>query len=637
MECVVSFYYIKAILYLIDVRYNLCCFSLVIRQYAWETPFIVLTNSVRKLEIEEIRKRGILRGIHHAVFSFTPKLLQSLVFLIIVIRYTEPLTSEKVFFTLTCLNLLIQITVQFTPIGVTGLGDILVAVKRIQDFLALEEIVTVTPSKSSVIRTIEQNPGFHPGISFENVGAYWGNSDIPALENINLSIKGDTIVTVAGEVGSSKSSLLQVVLRELHVSSGIISINGSLSYASQEPWIFAGNLRQNILVGRKYDEGRYREVIKACALVQDLQQLPNGDLTPVGERGAALSGGQRARVNLARALYKKSDIYLLDDPLSAVDARVSRFLFEKCIKGFLRGSIRILVTQQPQYLTQADHIIVMKKGRIFAQGNMQELIHSGINLVSLTLGEVEGGEGAHLKRSSIISDVFVDKEEATTADEIHEKKDGGSVTLKTYQGYLLSGHSAFGFSLLIAIFLFCQSAISANDYWLSRWTNAETRKQDSETNISQCLTYRIDDNVDSYHGMYTYLYVYSGLSLSVIFFCTLRGIWFYLYCAQTSSTIHEKMFMSLMRAEIRFLDENSSGRIMNRFSKDVNTMDDMLPSAFIDTLVIFLQVVGVIVVVVLSNYYMSVPTLVLFGVLFVLRRIFIRTARDIKRIESVSK
>jgi len=133
-----------------------------------------------------------------------------------------------------------------------------------------------------------------------------------------------------------------------------------MSYASQESWIFTGNIRQNILFGNAFDKQRYQEVVRASALEDDFAQLPHGDMTTVGERGITLSGGQKARVNLARALYRQADIYIMDDPLSAVDSRVSRHLFDKCIKEHLKGKLRILVTHQLQYLPQADHIVVLK-------------------------------------------------------------------------------------------------------------------------------------------------------------------------------------------------------------------------------------------------------------------------------------
>lgn len=152
---------------------------------------------------------------------------------------------------------------------------------------------------------------------------------------------------------------MQLILGELELKTGDIQIKGNISYAAQEPWLFTGSVKQNITFGQPWDGVRYKEVVRVCALEPDFAQLPYGDRTIVGERGVSLSGGQRARVNLARAVYKKADIYLLDDPLSAVDAHVGRHLFDDCIIGFLRNKAVLLVTHQLQYLTQANNILIL--------------------------------------------------------------------------------------------------------------------------------------------------------------------------------------------------------------------------------------------------------------------------------------
>ena len=158
-----------------------------------------------------------------------------------------------------------------------------------------------------------------------------------------------------------QSSLLNVILGELSPLTGICKVQGKISYSSQEPWIFSGSIRQNILCGSEFDQERYNQVIRVCALERDLQLFPSGDGTAVGEKGVSLSGGQKARVNLARCLYVDADIYLMDDPLSAVDTHVGRHLVDEAINGFLRGKIRILVTHQLQYLKNVDKIVILKE------------------------------------------------------------------------------------------------------------------------------------------------------------------------------------------------------------------------------------------------------------------------------------
>lgn len=197
---------------------------------------------------------------------------------------------------------------------------------------------------------------------------------------------------------SSFYSLIQSILGELSAESGTVNVNGTLSYASQEPWLFTGTVRQNILFGLPMDKHRYRTVVKKCALERDFELLPYGDKTIVGERGASLSGGQKARISLARAVYRKTDVYLLDDPLSAVDTHVGRHLFDQCMRGFLRDDIVLLVTHQLQFMEQADLIVIMDKGRISAVGSFESMRKSGLDFAKLLMKadqeEEANGKGA---------------------------------------------------------------------------------------------------------------------------------------------------------------------------------------------------------------------------------------------------
>lgn len=169
-------------------------------------------------------------------------------------------------------------------------------------------------------------------------------------------------LAVIGPVGSGKSSLLHVILQELPLIEGKMQVSGRISYASQEPWLFAGTVRQNILFGLPMNKHRYRTIVKICALERDFSLFPYGDKTKVGDRGLSVSGGQRARINLARAVYKEADIYLLDDPLSAVDTHVGKQLFKECITGFLKSKIVILVTHQVQHLQKVNTILYLADG-----------------------------------------------------------------------------------------------------------------------------------------------------------------------------------------------------------------------------------------------------------------------------------
>ena len=195
------------------------------------------------------------------------------------------------------------------------------------------------------------------------------------LKDFNLHVQGDKLVAVTGPVGSGKSSLFSAVIGELCVE-GEVRVSGRTAHVPQRAWIYSGSVRQNILFGETFDEQRYGRAIEACGLRDDLNAFPEGDLTSVGERGASLSGGQRSRVSLARACYSAADIFLLDDPLSALDAKVSAHVFSNCISGLLRNQLRILITHEVEHLAKADLVVVMKGGSAVARGSYAELLVS---------------------------------------------------------------------------------------------------------------------------------------------------------------------------------------------------------------------------------------------------------------------
>ena len=221
-----------------------------------------------------------------------------------------------------------------------------------------------------------------PFVSISEASCSWNQdsfTDTFTLRNVTLNLYKGEILAITGPVGSGKSSLLTAILGEIPVREGTISYFGKVSYVPQIPWIFSGTVRENILFGLPFNEEKFQQIVNICGLTEDLAAFSNGDLTEIGQRGASLSGGQKARVGLARAVYSDADIYLLDDPLSAVDAKVGRNLFKSCVLKYLSGHIRLLVTHQLQYLKDLDRIAVMKNGTIAHQGGYSELaVFSGM-------------------------------------------------------------------------------------------------------------------------------------------------------------------------------------------------------------------------------------------------------------------
>ena len=232
------------------------------------------------------------------------------------------------------------------------------------------------PGKPVLIsaRKREKNHEIQAQAVLANVSSFWNSSsDRAAFQDVSMSATCGQLVGITGPIGSGKTSLLMSILGELPISSGHISCTGKMAYVSQTPWVYSGTVRENIVFGMPFCEEKYNAIVEVCDLKKDLTSFPKNDLTEIGQRGIILSGGQRARVSLARAIYSDADIYLLDDPLSAVDAKVAKHLFNRCIKEFLAGRVRILVTHHLQFLQQADKILMLENGSVVYQGTFSQM------------------------------------------------------------------------------------------------------------------------------------------------------------------------------------------------------------------------------------------------------------------------
>lgn len=293
-----------------------------------------------------------------------------------------------------------------------------------------------------------------------------------ALKNINLSIPRGQLVAVVGAVGSGKSSLLNALVGEMRKTGGRMEYGGTIGYCPQSAWIQNANVKDNILFGLPLDEDRYHRVIRDCALERDIEILPDGDQTEIGERGINLSGGQKQRVNIARAVYFDADVVLLDDPLSAVDAHVGKYLFKNCIMGALQGKTRVLVTHQLHVLPQVDYIICMKDGEIVERGTFHELMgnegefsnlmkaHGGIEEEQAEEEEEEEKEeeaaGTEQKEKVVEEKTESKTEKKNTPGGkpkglmSQEERATGSVDGKIYKDYV----DAAGGTLLIPLLLF---------------------------------------------------------------------------------------------------------------------------------------------------------------------------------------
>ena len=283
-----------------------------------------------------------------------------------------------------------------------------------------------------------------PAILLRNVACSWtGNWNKPVLKSLCLLAKKGDLVFITGRVGCGKSSLLYALLQEIPVIHGETSCVGKIAWVRQQPWVFSGTVRDNILFGEPFDPERYRVTLQACDLSNDLQRFPDGDMTVVGERGVILSGGQQARVELARAVYSNADIYLLDDPLSALDSRVGHNIFQTCINGLLRDKTRLMVTHNLEALRDAKRIIAMKEGSIMMEGDFMSLCGSGFELDGIDKTAEKKKPVTKQMEKPMGQDILESKgtsgEELAKLEIAEEDRMIGSVSWKIYWQYIQAG------------------------------------------------------------------------------------------------------------------------------------------------------------------------------------------------------
>uniref|UniRef100_A0A8W4FC45 Uncharacterized protein n=1 Tax=Sus scrofa TaxID=9823 RepID=A0A8W4FC45_PIG len=558
-----------------------------------------LIARLRRKEVSKILRSSYLRGLNLASFFALSKIMVFVTFITSEVL-GNVITASQVFVVVTLFEALRLTGTLHFPMAVEKVSEAVVSIQRVKNFLLLEETSQHNPQLPSDGEAI---------VHMHDFTAFWDKaSETPTLQGLSFTIRPGELLAVVGPVGAGKSSLLSAVLGELPPSQGEVTVRGRIAYVPQQPWLFPGTVRSNILFGKKYEKDRYEKVLKACALEEPLE---DGDLTVVRGRGTPLSAGQKARISLARALYQDADIYLLDDPLSAVDAGVSRHLFEQCIRQALREKITILVTHQLQYLKDASQILILKDGKIMKKGTFAEFPKPGVDFEDIPLKEKEA-EPPPVPDSptpSQASESSVESQENPRplledaapqdqdAENIRvtlslESRSEGKVGFKTYKNYFISGDNWFIIIFLILV------------------------------NIAAQV------NKDIYFGFSSLTKRQRSCAESLLMFYIL---------VNSSQTFHNKMLESILRAPVLFFNRNPAGRILNRFSKDTGHMDDLLPQIIQDFMQTFLLVMGVVGVMVVVIPWTVIPLIPLGIIFFVLRRYFLETSRDVKRLECTTR
>ncbi|KAJ8918454.1 hypothetical protein NQ315_008151 [Exocentrus adspersus] len=627
----------------------------VIKMYTWEKPFAKIVDVARRKEIQQIRATSIIRAI---MMSCNLVLNNVAIFLCLTtyVLTGNTLTASFAYTVTSFYGLLRGVVTMSFPQAVTLLAETSVSIKRIKTFLLYEEINTNYYDTNSQNHIYQNNKneavitnGKHKtvGIHIRNASVKWIQS-LPenALEGITFDANAGELIAIVGRVGGGKTTLLHTILKELPPQEGFVDVQGTISYASQEPWLFGGSIRQNVVFGQEFNQQRYEEVIRVCALERDLTLFPYGDRTLVGDRGVTLSGGQKARINLARAVYKSADIYLLDDPLSAVDTHVGKQLFDDCICGYLKEKCVVLVTHQLQYLKGADRIYLLDKGRIEASGSYDQL-RSSENVFTKLLANSEQEEEEVIRRKSKLLDQKSEKnEDEGVRTQEKEERGSGTISMTVYKSYVKAGGHFIKAMLLGIAFIVSQFFASATDYFVSIWSNIEQNRAEMSIsnnaldNATTIFNYSTPVPYYSFGSELTEtscVIIYSCLVFTSVIITVSRSIGFFRYCMTASRRLHNQMFSKIVYATMRFFNTNPRGRILNRFSKDIGAVDETLPITIVDTIQIGLSVLAITIVIGSLNPWIFLPTIIVLVIFYCIRLVFLATSRDIKRVEAVTR
>ncbi|CAF2902537.1 unnamed protein product [Rotaria sp. Silwood2] len=588
----------------------------IVKMYRWEEALEAVIYNARKNEYRSIRKASRIRAINMGIFFLSLSLISLATFGGSWLM-DQTLSPTNIFTVLSLFSIIRYPLTDLLPYGIEKLSESIIASRSINQFLNLSKQI-----RTKTFRECSNNDHHYiPGsIMMDRASFTWNSTQSAELINIDLNVNSGSLVGIIGPTGSSKSSLLAAILGEMSLLNGNSKVCGKIAYVSQTPWMFAGTIRENILFCKVFDQEKYERVLKSCQLIADLRSFTAGDSTVISEKGVNLSGGQKARLSLARALYTEADIYLFDDPLAAVDPIVARKIFKECIgnEGILNKKTRLLVTHQMQFLPEFEHCIVLDHGKIEKQGSFNNLLTIDKIKESYENQQYHAHEIREIKQQNDVN-VYVSTNQSKSIDEMsivdEETSVGGTVSINILLKLFISSNGWIGLFLLIFLMLLGEIVYDATNKWLSLWS--------SKLEIEQRKKH--------------YPYVYLGLVVGTMIIALIRADYFFHLILSGASVLHNKMLQGVLYSTLRFYESNPIGRILNRFSKDQQVIDELLPTTFFDTIQSLIMVLGSIVIIGMGNPWVLLILIPIIPILLWLRRFYLRTSRHLKQLESITR
>ncbi|EGW00257.1 Multidrug resistance-associated protein 9 [Cricetulus griseus] len=649
----------------------LTCIKL-IKMYAWEKSFINTIHDIRKREKNLLKKAGYVQSGNSALAPIVSTMA-------IVSTFTchiflkRKLTAPVAFSVIAMFNVM-KFSIAILPFSVKAMAEASVSLRRMKKILIAKSppSYVTQPEDPDIILLLanatltweqEVNRRRNPLKAQDQKRRFFKKQRPELYSEQSPSAQG--VASPKWQNGSPKSVLhnISFVVRKMQLQKGVVAVNGPLAYVSQQAWIFHGNVRENILFGEKYNHQRYQHTVHVCGLQKDLNSLPYGDLTEIGERGINLSGGQRQRISLARAVYANRQLYLLDDPLSAVDAHVGKLVFEECIKKTLKGKTVVLVTHQLQFLESCDEVILLEDGEICEKGTHKELMEERGRYAKLihNLRGLQFKDPEHIYNAAMVETM---KESPAQRDEDNvlapgdEKDEGkepdieefvdikapvhqlvqmespreGIVTCKTYHTYIKASGGYLISFLVLCLFFLMMGSSAFSTWWLGLWLDRGSQVICvPQSNKTVCNV----DLKDTDHHMYQMVYIAS--MVSVLAFGIIKGLTFTNTTLMASSSLHNRVFNKIVRSPMSFFDTTPTGRLMNRFSKDMDELDVRLPFHAENFLQQFFMVVFILMIMAAVFPVVLVVLAGLAVIFLILLRIFHRGVQELKQVENISR